>query len=144
QPDVLFSPDKRYGLVARDHDLYLVGREDERRLTDDGEPDFAWGKYPDAGLLALVRQRSGLRFPPFGWSWSPDGAFVVGGRLDERHIEPYPFLESVPQDGGFRPKAYYIRQPLTGEPNPIFSGSAIEVATGRRIPIDLPAELTSE
>lgn len=143
QPDVLFSPDKRYGLVARDHDLYLVGREDERRLTDDGEPDFAWGKYPDAGLLALVRQRSGLRFPPFGWSWSPDGAFVVGGRLDERHIEPYPFLESVPQDGGFRPKAYYIRQPLTGEPNPIFSGSAIEVATGRRIPIDLPAELTS-
>ncbi|WP_129793950.1 alpha/beta fold hydrolase [Sphingosinicella sp. CPCC 101087] len=144
QPDVLLSPDKSHGLIARDHDLYLVGERGERRLTDDGQSDFAWGKYPDAGLLAVVRQRSGLRFPPFGWSWSPDGAFVVGGRLDERHIEPYPFLESVPQDGGFRPKAYHIRQPLTGEPNPIFSASGIEVATGRRIPFDLPAELSSE
>lgn len=144
QPDVLLSPDKRHGLFARDHNLYLVGQGDERQLTDDGEPDFAWGKYPDAGLLAVVRQRSGLRIPPFGWSWSPDGAFVVGGRLDERHIEPYPFLESVPQDGGFKPKTYHIRQPLTGEPNPIFSASGIEVATGRRIPFDLPAELTSE
>ncbi|WP_447764170.1 DPP IV N-terminal domain-containing protein [Sphingopyxis panaciterrae] len=146
EPHVLVAPDKSRGLVARDHNLYLrtSKSDDERKLTDDGEADFAWGKYPDAGLLAVVRQRSGLRFPPFGWSWSPDGAFVVGGRIDERHIEPYPFLESVPQDGGFRPKVYTIRQPLTGEPNPVFSACAIEVATGRQVAFDLPAELTSE
>jgi dipeptidyl-peptidase-4 len=145
RPQVLVSLDKTLGLIAQGHDLYLrdLNSGEERRLTDDGEPDFAWGKYPDGGLLAVVRQRSGLPFPPFGWTWSPDGAFVVGGRLDERHIEPYPFLESVPQDGGFRPKAYQIRQPLVGEPGPILSACAIETATGRRIPFALPAELAS-
>jgi len=145
QPHVLVSPDKSQGLLARDHNLYLCSLDsgEERRLTDDGEPDFAWGKYPDFGLLAVVRQRGGLRFPPFGWSWSPDAAFLVGGRLDERHIEPYPFLESVPQDGSFRPKVYQIRQPLVGEQNPIFSACTIEVATGRRIAFELPAELQS-
>ncbi|WP_315727930.1 S9 family peptidase [Sphingosinicella rhizophila] len=146
QPELLLSPDKSRALVAHDHNLYLrtLKNGDERQLTDDGAPDFAWGKYPDSGLLAVVRQRSGLRFPPFGWSWSPDGAFIVGGRVDERHIEPYSFLESVPQDGSFRPKAYQVRQPLTGEPNATFSACAIEAATGRQIPFNLPAELMSE
>lgn len=146
QPHVLVSPDQSHGLVAREHDLYLrtLANGDERRLTDDGEANYAWGKYPDSGLLAVERQRSGLRFPPFGWSWSPDGAFLVGGRVDERRIEPYPFLESVPQDGGFRPKVYHIRQPLTGEPTPVFSACAIEVATGRQIPIGLSDELKSQ
>ncbi|QIB67013.1 DPP IV N-terminal domain-containing protein [Kineobactrum salinum] len=145
QPHILISPDKSQGLMVHDHDLYVCTLDsgEERRLTDDGEADFAWGKYPDSGLLAVVRQRNGLHFPPFGWSWSPDGAFIIGGRVDERHIEPYPFLESVPRDGGFRPKTYPIRQPLVGEENAIFTACAIEIATGRKIPIDLPVELQS-
>lgn len=146
RPGILVSPDTRFGLLARADDLYLrtLASGEERRLTDDGEPYFSWGKFPDAGLLAVVQQRNGLQFPPFGWTWSPDGEFLVGGRLDERRVEPYPFLESVPQDGGLRPKAYMVRQPLTGEPNAIFCACAIEVKTGRRIDIRLPAELTSE
>jgi dipeptidyl-peptidase-4 len=145
QPDVLLSPDKRYSLLAHADDLYLrtMSTGDEQRLTDDGEPFWSWGKFPDAGLLAVVRQRDGLRFAPFGWAWSPDGAFLVGGRLDERNIAPYPFLESVPRDGGFRPKVYAVRQPLTGEPNPMFSARAIDVETGRRISIELPADLAT-
>lgn len=146
RPDILVSPDARFGLLARADDLYLriLATGEEQRLTNDGEPYFSWGKFPDAGLLAIVQQRNGLQFPPFGWMWSPDGAFLVGGRLDEREVEPYPFLESVPQDGGLRPKTYMVRQPLTGEPNAIFSACAIEVKTGRRIPVDLPAEVTAE
>ncbi|MGH7042740.1 MAG: alpha/beta fold hydrolase [Acetobacteraceae bacterium] len=140
RPGVLVSPNGDQGLVAREHNLYLcdLGAGAERRLTDDGEDNFSWGQYPDAGLRAVVRRRSGLPFAPFGWSWSPDGAFLIGGRVDERHLEPYPFLESVRQDGAVRPRAYFIRQPLVGEPGPIFAACAIEVATGRKIPIDLP------
>ena len=139
RPGVLVSPKGDQGLVAHDHDLYLRDLDTgaERRLTDDGEEGFAWGQFPDSGLLAVVRRRSGLSFAPFGWSWSPDGAFLIGGRIDERHVEPYPFLESVPQDGGVRPRSYHIRQSLVGEPQPIFTASAIEVATGRRIPVAL-------
>lgn len=146
RPGVLVSPDGKQGLAAREHDLYLLdlGTGSERRLTDDGEEDFAWGRYPDSGLLAVVRRRSGLSFTPFGWCWSPDGAFLIGGRVDERRIEPYPFLESVPQDGGVRPRVYGIRQPLVGEPGPVFTACAIEVATGRKIPIDLPEDLRRE
>lgn len=145
QPGVLISPDERHGLLARADNLYLrtLATGEESQLTNDGEPYFSWGKFPDAGLLAVVRQRHGLQFPPFGWTWSPDGAFLVGGRLDERDVEPYPFLESVPQDGGLRPKTYMVRQALTGEPNPIFTACAIEVETGRQIPISLPSELAS-
>ncbi len=140
QAGVLVSPDGEQGLVAREHDLYLrdLGTGAERRLTDDGEEDFAWGPHPDAGFLAVIRRRSGLSFAPHGWSWSPDGAFLIGGRVDQRHVEPYPFLESVPQDGGMRPRTYFIRQALLGERRPVFTACAIEVATGRRIPIDLP------
>jgi dipeptidyl-peptidase 4 len=143
---MLVSPDGDQGLIAREHDLYLQDLETgaERRLTDDGEEDFAWGQYPDAGLLGVVRRRSGLSFPPFGWSWSPDGAFLIGGRVDERHVEPYPFLESVPQDGGVRPRAYHIRQSLVGEAGSIFTACAIEVATGRKIPIALPNNVKDE
>jgi dipeptidyl-peptidase 4 len=146
RPGVLMSPGGDRGLVAREHDLYLLDLADgsERRLTNDGEEDFAWGQYPDGGLLAVVRRRSGLSFPPFGWSWSPDGAYLLGGRVDERRIELYPFLESVPQDGGVRPRVYQIRQPLLGEPGPVFTPCAIEVATGRRIPIVLPDGLMDD
>lgn len=80
--------------------------------THGGEESFAWGKYSDAALLAIARRRANLPLMPFGWSWSPDGKFVFGGRVDERHIEPYSFLESVPQDGGAHPHAYLRRHKL--------------------------------
>jgi dipeptidyl aminopeptidase/acylaminoacyl peptidase len=135
----LVSPAGDQALVAREHDLFLIdlATGGGRRLTDDGEENFAWGKFPDAALLAIARRRSGMVFAPFGWSWSPDGQYLIGGRVDERHIEPYPFLESVPQDGGARPRAHDVRQALLGEQGPVFTACAIEVATGRIIPIDL-------
>jgi dipeptidyl aminopeptidase/acylaminoacyl peptidase len=138
-PGFLLSPTGDRALVVRGHDLAVVEIADgsERLLTDDGEENFAWGKYPDAALLAIARRRANIPLMPFGWSWSPDGKFVIGGRVDERHIAPYPFLESVPQDGGARPHAYDVRQALVGERGPILSVCAIEIATGRRIPIDL-------
>lgn len=146
EPGVTLSPSGDRALFARDNDLYLrnVATGEERRLTTDGEEDFAWGQYPDSGLIAVVRRRNGgLPLPPFGWSWSPDGALLVGGRVDERHIEPYPFLESVPQDGGVRPRAHMIRQPLVGEPGSVLSVCIIDAATGRRIPVALPDDLVT-
>ncbi|MCW6536904.1 S9 family peptidase [Sphingomonas lycopersici] len=141
-PGLLLSPAGDQALAVRGHDLHLVdlATGDERALTIDGEDNFAWGKIPDACLLAIARKRAALPILPFGWSWSPDGRFVVGGRVDERHIEPYPFLESVPQDGGARPRVHAVRQALVGEAGPVFTACAIEVATGRTIAIDLRAE----
>jgi len=140
-PGALASPDGGRLLIARDHDLWL--RDDatgaETRLTDDGEENYSWGQYPDSGLLAVVRRRSGgLPFAPFGWSWSPDGRYLVGGRVDERHIDPYPFVELVPQDGGVRPRAWFIRQPLVGERAAASEAWAIDSATGSKVRLNLP------
>jgi dipeptidyl aminopeptidase/acylaminoacyl peptidase len=137
KPSELPDPSGRRVLFARDHDLWLrdIATGEEQRLTDDGVEDFSWGQYPDWGLLGVVRRRSGLPFAPFGWSWSPDGAWLVGMRVDERNVEPYPFVEMVPQDGGVRPRVYSIRQALVGEPSAKSESWAIEVATGKRVRI---------
>lgn len=143
KPGLLLSPAGDQALVVRGHDLAVldIASGAERRLTDDGEESFAWGKYPDAALLAIARRQANIPLMPFGWSWSPDGKYVIGGRVDERHIEPYPFLESVPQDGSARPRVYHVQQALVGERGPLFSACAIEVATGRRVPIALHDKL---
>lgn len=139
-PGTLTSPDGGKLLFARGHDLWLrdAASGEETRLTDDGVENWSWGQYPDSGLLGVVRRRTGLKFAPFGWSWSPDGSWLVGGRVDERHVEEYPFLELVPQDGGVRPRVYSIRQPLVGEAGPKTEAWAIEVATGRRVRLATP------
>lgn len=139
---LLISPSGPKAAFARDSDLWLRDFTTgvEKRLTQDGEPFYEWGKYPDAGLLAVTRQRSGLNFPPWGYAWSPDGRFLIGGRLDERNVEPYPFVESVPQDGSFRPKLYWVRQALLGERGPRFELSAFDTTTGGRAAVALPAE----
>ncbi len=137
-PGLLVSPAGDRALFARDHDLWLcdLATGGETRLTDDGEESYSWGQYPDSGLLGVVRRRSGLAFAPFGWSWSPGGDLLIGGRVDERAVEPYPFLEMVPQDGGVRPRVYSIRQPLVGEQGATAEAWSIEIATGRRTRIE--------
>lgn len=47
--------------------------------------------------------------------WSPDSRYILAVRLDQRHVQPYPFLETAPHDGTFRPKLHMPRIPLTGE-----------------------------
>ncbi len=138
----LASPDGRRLLLAHDDDLWIrdaaSGRE--TRLTSDGAPGFSWGRYPDAGLLGLVAQRHPLPFPPWGFTWSPDGRWLVGGRVDERPIPAYPFLESAPQDGSFRPVVRTIHSALLGEPQPAFTACVFDAATGARTPLRLPPD----
>lgn len=138
----VISPDGRQAIFTRDDNLWVRNLQTsvERQLTTDGEAHYAWGGFPDIGLLGVTRQRLGLKFPPFGYSWSPDGRHVVGGRLDEREIKPYPFLESVPADGSGRPRAHWVRQALLGEQGPRFDLAVFDVASGRRIAVALPAD----
>lgn len=142
-PTQTASPGGRHIAFARDHDLWLrnAATGEERRLTTDGEPGASWGAYPDAMLMALTAQRMRLPFPPWGLEWSPDGRWLIAARTDHRGVEPYPFLESVPRDGSFRPVVRTIRQPLMGEDPPIRTLHAFDAATGRRGDITAPASV---
>lgn len=139
-PDQARSPSGDVALVTRGDNVALLdlGTGEESWLTTDGEPGFAWGKLPDSWLTAAqeVRPR-----PPFGWQWSPGGHRIVGSRVDERHIAPYPFVEPAPRDGAARPRIHWVRQALVGEPGPVLSCVAIDAASGARSEIRLPDEV---
>lgn len=115
--DGLPSPDGKTEVFVRDHNLWLRrrGGGGERALTRDGEPYFAYGKVPDRSLAAVPLMRSKKKLPPYNVAWSPDGRYVFGDRLDERAVASYPFVESVPQDGSFRPIVYNLRLSLLGD-----------------------------
>jgi hypothetical protein len=107
------GPDGRLALFVRDHELWLHDTTGgaERRLTDGGGPDHGFAVTTDLVHFGRVqRNRQGFLPPPSEISWSPDGRRLIASFADQRHVEPYPFIEQVPVDGSFRPKRHELRR----------------------------------
>ena len=147
-PYSVASPDGRRVVLTKADNLVLheVKSGAEHPLTQDGEPHFSYGKMPDAGLLSVLKQSTGMQFSPFGIQWSPDGRHLVVMRVDERSLPEYYFLQSVPYDKTLRPKVLTMRQALSGEPvKAATEMSIIDPATGRKVLIDVgPLGLSPE
>lgn len=142
-PGVLWAPDRRHGAFVREHNLWLhtPGGED-RPLTRDGEAHFAYGARPGNSYQGIADLRATSAQPPAGLYWSTDGSMIVGVRYDERAVEPYPFLESVPREGTLRPKVWQPRIALLGDreqPRPQLF--VIHVATAGVVTAGLPEDL---
>ena len=142
---VLISPDGRLGVLSRGGNLWLrvMQTGEERALTKDGEgPNYGYGIYPGGWKAAsIARERavaSGYELPPMETSWSPDSRTILVPRVDQRHVADYPYLETVPADGSFRPKPHLVRVPLVGERPPTFEWYAVDAATGQSRRLDLP------
>jgi dipeptidyl-peptidase-4 len=129
-------------LLIRDYNLWLRevdGRE--RVLTADGVALHAWGSMPDHDLMKVARSRAPLPMTPTGCYWAPDSRHLLAQRCDERHMEPYPYLESVPADGSPRPKVHLIRQQLAGEAAAaIREWFILDADSGARVPVQLPPD----
>jgi dipeptidyl aminopeptidase/acylaminoacyl peptidase len=139
-PGVIRSPDGRHGVSVRRHNLWLHREQGEPiALTGDGVAHFAYGTLPGTSLFAIPSMRAQQPLPPTGVSWSPDGRYLLSERTDERAVRPYPFVESVPQDGSFRPKLWQPRIPLLGDAERGVQEVALfEVASRRKTLIALP------
>lgn len=140
-PALSVSPDGRHAILVKDGDLWLrdVNAGTEKALSSGGSHDNGFGVYPDGWKAAYIpRAKSSVPLPPLGASWSPDSSRVLISHTDQRNVAPYPYVEYAPDDGSFRPKAYNIRIPLTGEAPAKFEWYIAGVADGTLRRIEFP------
>lgn len=111
------SPDGRWAVGVRDHDLYLreVATDDLRQLTTDGEEGNAYGGMNDAVSGRVMQENLGFTPPP-QIVWSPDSNRFITHRLDQRDVELMHLVRSAPFDGG-RPQLMSYHYPLVGDEN---------------------------
>ena len=118
---LLIAPNQRWAVLTRDNNLWFhdMNTGQERQLMRDGEENCGYGIYIDNyNTAAIPRERmveAGHHLPPMASYWSPDSRTVIVPHVDQRQVAPYPFIESVPWNGGFRPKVHWVRIPLVGE-----------------------------
>ncbi|MEO8451433.1 MAG: DPP IV N-terminal domain-containing protein [Gemmatimonadota bacterium] len=141
------SPDGKWGVVEKAGNIWLrdLATGQERQLTKDGEgPNNGYGIYPGGWKAAAIpRERQlaiGHSFPPLETYWSPDSRRVITPHFDQRGVADYPYLETVPGDGSFRPKVHMVRVPLVGEKTTPVEWFAIDVTTGTVTRLGLPYE----
>jgi dienelactone hydrolase len=139
--DGLMSPDGGAGVSTRTGNLWLSNAlsGEVRALTVDGTADAGYGIWPDGWSANFVsRQPPASAALPLGAQWSPDSRTLLVPFVDQRAVAAYPFVESTPLDGSFRPRVHSVRIPLVGEPTAIYELMLIDVASGQKRRIDLP------
>lgn len=141
---LLVSPNGELAVYTQDANLHLLDLASRKRraLTTDGEPHNGYGLYYGNWKAShIARVQANERQEPMETKWSPDSRKVLVTHLDERHVAPYPFVESAPRDGTHRPHFYLPRIPLTGERPPLLKWYVIDVASGNKVRLDLDYDI---
>jgi len=129
----LYSPDGRYACFVKDHDLWLHERHSgqERRLTSDGTRHHCYGQQPESAPSSVPKDP---RRSPVG-VWSQDSRWFLTHRIDEPAIPESALIQHAPPDGG-RPTDCRFIYPMPGDPLPMATYVAIQIASGRRVTFD--------
>lgn len=108
----IISPDGKQEVICRGYNLFLrdLATGAEKGLTDDGEPHYGYGNYPDHQLCVYEHHP----LPPTV-VWSPDGRYLAVQRINERQVKDMPMVQSVPTDGSFRPISHSYKIALPGD-----------------------------
>ncbi|MBL8269272.1 S9 family peptidase [Steroidobacter sp.] len=139
--NILLASSGDRGVFVQEGNLWVTAKSTgaPRALTTDGSANAGYGIWPDAWSANYVhRERSGKDPQPVGAEWAPDSRTVLVPYIDQRHVAAYPFLESVPVDGSFRPKVHPVRIALVGEKPATFEWRLIDTDTGKLRRVDLP------
>lgn len=124
------SPDKKWIVFARDHNLYLLKADDESeqeiRLTGDGERWYSYARE-------AAEDKPGERVPSAAvWFKSSDKLWVH--RLDNRKVGDLFLVHSLSRP---RPTLQTYKYPMPGESNmPVHELLVFDVATHERVVIE--------
>src|SRR3546814_6671897 len=131
------SPDGKWQLSQRGGNLWLAADGGAaQQITTDGSPDDGYAIYHGNYKAGhIIRSRVDAHGQPAGIVWSPDSSKLIVWRIDQRHVEPYPLVETAPNDGSFRPHLQLPRLPLTGEAPPTIRWLCLDIATRRLTPL---------
>lgn len=136
--DGLHSPDGQWLLRVENHNLQVEGAGGKRTLTSDGCAGNAYGKSPDFNTTTVALRMMHAAAPLIG-VWSPDSRRFFTHQLDERALGCSHLLQTVPEDGGLRPRVHTYRFPFAGETETaLWSPVIVDPASGAVIRADVP------
>ncbi len=92
------SPDGKWALANREHDLWLIGSNGKSsiRLTFDGAEKYEYGAYLDI-YSQVSHKLSGIPERPHAL-FSPDSRYFITYRADLRNVKTLPVIESCGGD----------------------------------------------
>ncbi|OAN66732.1 S9 family peptidase [Sphingomonas sp. TDK1] len=141
------SPDGRFGIVARDNNLYAVDTASGREvaLTTDGTRDQPYGRgIPE--LADILAQGTEDPRMPVSIRWSPDSKRIVTWRLDTRDVVRLGIVQATPP-GSLYPRTFRYIYPLAGaEKLPQATRYVVDVEDALRrrkarlVKLDIPSE----
>ncbi|WP_432942720.1 DPP IV N-terminal domain-containing protein [Kribbella sp. CA-253562] len=110
------SPDGKFAVSQRGHDLWAVSSDTEWALTTDGQADHQYGAGPAATGNSTLLRKIGLPYLPPTVAWSPDSTKVLAHRTDERAVRQTHLVEARPADGS-APVLHTQRYAYAGDEN---------------------------
>lgn len=115
-PHEVRSPDGSWVAFVKEENVWIrpAAGGDCFALTVDGIEHYGYGSPPSTCLCVISDRRKGKPIRP-EIMWSPDSRHVLTYRVDERRVEDMFLIQSVPEDGSFRPKLYTYRYPMAGD-----------------------------
>jgi dipeptidyl-peptidase-4 len=125
--DGKISPKGGFVSYVRDDNLYLmpVAGGAERALTTDGSELKSWG------TAEFIAQEELQRFT--GYWWSPDETRIALAHVDQTGVDVIDRVD-IGSAGG---TVVHQRYPRVGRPNAVVDLYVADVATGRRVKVDL-------
>lgn len=134
-PFSIVSPDGKWAASVRDSNVWIQPTDggDAFALTEDGVEHHGYGTLPGTMLNRLRLVRRGIPDVP-QLRWSPDSKRLLTFRMDEREVKSVYLVQSVPDDGGMRPKLHSFRYAMPGdEAMATFRPVILDVVARRKI-----------
>lgn len=144
--DIVASPGGQWGIRVIDGNLYRIelASGEQRQLTFDAQPDYAYGLVPHSDMRSLSKRLMGD--PPIAYGlWSPAGDKFLTYRVDERKLYKLPFV--VPTVPGAKVQVPYVHFQNTAynfsDSMPEAELMIFDMSTGRRTDLQIPRPLVT-